>query len=163
MLMSSFVSVCLMLVPMLGVKQRPGTEKVYQIELRCYQAEMQGNVKKETKMLTSPTLTALSGRQARFIVGGENPIPHTNPLEYEPNGMIVSMTMTALEGKSCIINLNAEESNAQVRTDELLVQSGNQVKVRGKIELNKKMSVRLTGGDEGKQTWLDFTITEHKQ
>jgi hypothetical protein len=36
------------------------------------------------------------------------------------------------------------------------------VKLRGKIELNKKISIRLAGGEEGKQTWLDFTVSETK-
>jgi len=158
MLMSSLVSVCLMLMPFLGVKD---TQKAYQIECTMYQAEMMpGNVKKQTEVLASPTLLALSGRPARFIVGGETPIPHTDPVEHLPGGLIVEVCMSSLDEKSCIIRLNAQENNVQLKTDDLLVQAGSMVTLRGKIELKKKMSMRLAGGDEGKQTWLDFTITE---
>ena len=158
MLMSLLVSVCLILMPLLSTRD---TQKVYQIEFTMYQAEMMpGNVKKQTKVLASPTLAALSGRPARFIVGGETPVPHTDPLEYLPGGVIIDMCMSTLDEKSCTIKLNAQDNNVQLKTDDLLVQAGSMVTLRGKIELKKKMSIRLAGGDEGKQTWLDFTISE---
>ena len=113
-------------------------------------------------MLASPILTGLSGRRARFIVGGETPVPHADPLEYLPGGLIFDVVVSNMDEKSCVIKLNAQENSVQLKTDDLLVQTGSLVTLRGKIELNKKMSVRLAGGDEGKQTWLDFTVSESR-
>ncbi len=163
MLMSSLVSLCLIVVPMLRASDTPIEQKVYQIDICVYQTEnLNGNVKKVTSVLTSPVLSALSGRPARFIVGGEEPVPLTKPVEFEPNGIIVTFIPTMRDEKSCTIQLSAEDRSVQVKTDDLLIQTGIHVNLRGKIELNKTMSIRLADGDKGKQTWLDFTVSETK-
>lgn len=164
MLMSTLMSLYLLLAPVAGMSDSQPKAKIYQVEMRCYQTEShQGSVTKEIKVLSNPTLTMLGGRQSKFIVGGEEPIPHTKPVEFAENGLIITMTPTTLDEKSCTIQLNAQSISVEAQSSELLIQSGSMVKLRGKIELNKKMTVRVGGKDEGKQTWLDFTISEHRQ
>ena len=136
-------------------------KKVYQVQLSLYQAETQNGLKKETTVLSHPTISVLSGRQGRFIVGGENRIPHTNPVKHEPCGTMVNVIISHLSENTCFVQLSAEDNAVRVQNDDLLVQAGSMVKLSGKVELNRKMSFRLTGGEEGKHTWVDFTISEH--
>ncbi|MFT3882135.1 MAG: hypothetical protein QM703_21085 [Gemmatales bacterium] len=161
MLMSSLVCLCMIVAPNSHVVDNPVEQKVYQIDVCLYQTEsLNGNVKGVTSVLTSPVLSALSGRPARFIVGGEEPVPLTKPVEFEPSGFIITIIPKMHDEKSCTIQLSAEDRSVQVKKDDLLIQSGIHVKRRGRIELNKKMSIRLAGEAEGKQTWLDFTVSE---
>lgn len=156
-MLAILTSLCL-ITPLDGQTEK----KVYEVQLYLYQAETLNGLKKETKVISSPTLSTLSGRPSRFIVGGENRIPHTNPVKHEPVGTMVTVIISHMSADACFVQLSAEDNAVRVQNDDLLVQSGSQFKLSGKIELNKKMSFRMAGSEDGKQTWVDFTITEHK-
>jgi pilus assembly protein CpaC len=67
------------------------------------------------KILAEPTLIALSGKTASFLVGGEFPVPvpqglGTAAIEYKPFGVGLSFTPTVLSDKKIHIDLTPEVS-----------------------------------------------------
>ncbi len=67
------------------------------------------------KVLAEPTLIALSGQTARFLVGGEIPIPipqglGTVGIEYKPFGVELAFTPTVLSEKKISINVTPSVS-----------------------------------------------------
>jgi pilus assembly protein CpaC len=67
------------------------------------------------KILAEPTLIALSGKTASFLVGGEFPVPvpqglGTVAIEYKPFGVGLSFTPTVLSDKKINIDLTPEVS-----------------------------------------------------
>jgi pilus assembly protein CpaC len=67
------------------------------------------------KILAEPTLIALSGKTASFLVGGEFPVPvpqglGTAAIEYKPFGVGLSFTPTVLSDKKINIDVSPEVS-----------------------------------------------------
>jgi len=165
MLMSSLISVCLLFVPPSSMNKVRVAPKLYQVQLVIYKAEtLPGAEGKQVnvKELANPTLLVVAGKPVRFMVGEEVKVPYSKPVKREPCGIIFDMTITALDETSCNIQMTTEENHVMVQSDELLMQRGSLMKIRGKNVLNKESSFNLTGGYGGEQTWLKFTITEHR-
>ncbi|SHO55470.1 Type II secretion system protein D precursor [Vibrio quintilis] len=66
------------------------------------------------KVLAEPNLTALSGSKARFLAGGEFPIPVPDDdgitIEYKEYGVILSFTPTVLSDKQINLDLSVDVS-----------------------------------------------------
>ena len=68
------------------------------------------------KMLAEPTLVALSGQEAKFLVGGEFPIPMTTGLgavnvAWKKFGIILNFTPTVLDEHTIHLKLKSEVSD----------------------------------------------------
>jgi pilus assembly protein CpaC len=73
------------------------------------------------KILAEPTLIALSGKTASFLVGGEFPVPvpqglGTAAIEYKPFGVGLSFTPTVLSDKKINIDVTPEVSELDFST-----------------------------------------------
>jgi pilus assembly protein CpaC len=67
------------------------------------------------RTLAEPNLTALSGQEAKFLAGGEYPIPVANEngavtVEYKPFGVELAFTPTVVDGDIINLQLNAAVS-----------------------------------------------------
>ncbi len=66
------------------------------------------------RTLAEPNLTTLSGQEAKFLAGGEYPIPVTDndgiSIEYKPFGVELSFTPTVVDGDIINLQLNAAVS-----------------------------------------------------
>lgn len=67
------------------------------------------------RTLAEPNLTALSGQEARFLAGGEYPLPvaqddETITVEYKPFGVELNFTPTVVDGDIINLTLNAAVS-----------------------------------------------------
>jgi pilus assembly protein CpaC len=67
------------------------------------------------RTLAEPNLTALSGQEAKFLAGGEYPIPvsddGTITVEYKPFGVEMSFTPTVVDGDLINLQINASVSS----------------------------------------------------
>jgi pilus assembly protein CpaC len=68
------------------------------------------------KILAEPTLVALSGQEARFLAGGEFPIPYTTGLgnvtvNWKKFGIILNFTPTVIDQSTIHLRLNTEVSD----------------------------------------------------
>ncbi len=73
------------------------------------------------RTLAEPTLTALSGQEARFLAGGEYPIPVSTgdggiTVEYKPFGVELSFTPTVVDGNLINLQINAAVSSIDSTT-----------------------------------------------
>jgi pilus assembly protein CpaC len=67
------------------------------------------------RTLAEPNLTALSGQQAKFLAGGEYPIPVVDSngnvtVQYKPFGVSLNFTPTVVDGNTIDLQINAEVS-----------------------------------------------------
>ncbi|WP_368187044.1 type II and III secretion system protein family protein [Aestuariibius sp. HNIBRBA575] len=79
------------------------------------------------RTLAEPNLTALSGQEARFLAGGEYPIPVTQEsgsttIEYKPFGIALNFVPRVVDGD--IINLELEAEVSALDTSNGIVQNG---------------------------------------
>ena len=67
------------------------------------------------RTLAEPNLTALSGQEAKFLAGGEYPIPVTDndgiKIEYKPFGVELNFTPTVVDGDIINLVINASVSS----------------------------------------------------
>jgi pilus assembly protein CpaC len=73
------------------------------------------------RTLAEPNLTALSGQEAKFLAGGEYPIPMTGnngqvTIEYKPFGVQLNFTPTVVDGDTINLQINASVSSIDTTT-----------------------------------------------
>lgn len=73
------------------------------------------------RTLAEPNLTALSGQEAKFLAGGEYPIPvasgtGTVSIEYKPFGVELNFTPTVVDGNQINLQINAAVSSIDTTT-----------------------------------------------
>jgi pilus assembly protein CpaC len=73
------------------------------------------------RTLAEPNLTALSGQEAKFLAGGEYPIPVTGQngaitIEYKPFGVELNFTPTVVDGNTINLVINAAVSSIDTAT-----------------------------------------------
>ena len=73
------------------------------------------------RTLAEPNLTALSGQEAKFLAGGEYPIPvasgnNTISIEYKPFGVELNFTPTVVDGNTINLVINAAVSSIDSAT-----------------------------------------------
>ncbi len=73
------------------------------------------------RTLAEPNLTALSGQEAKFLAGGEYPIPVTGnngaiSIEYKPFGVEMSFTPTVVDTNTINLVINASVSSIDTTT-----------------------------------------------
>ena len=73
------------------------------------------------RTLAEPNLTALSGQEAKFLAGGEYPIPVSNgdgtiSVEYKPFGVELNFTPTVVDGDIINLMINAAVSSIDTTT-----------------------------------------------
>lgn len=112
------------------------------------------------RTLAEPTLTAVSGEAAKFLAGGEIPIPVSNKdnvvtIEYKPFGIGLGFTPVVLSEGRISLKLNTEVSDVspnggtngvpafQVRRAETTVElpSGGSLAMAGLIRENTKQAI----------------------
>ena len=80
------------------------------------------------RTLAEPNLTALSGQEAKFLAGGEYPIPvasgnnGTISIEYKPFGVQLNFTPTVIEGN--LINLQIDAAVSSIDTTVTVTSGG---------------------------------------
>lgn len=73
------------------------------------------------RTLAEPNLTALSGQEAKFLAGGEYPIPVTSDtggisIQYKPFGVELNFTPTVVDGNTINLVINAAVSSIDTTT-----------------------------------------------
>ena len=73
------------------------------------------------RTLAEPNLTALSGQQAKFLAGGEYPIPVTGSngsisIQYKPFGVELNFTPVVVDGNTINLQINAAVSSIDTTT-----------------------------------------------
>lgn len=73
------------------------------------------------RTLAEPNLTALSGQEAKFLAGGEYPIPVTGTngsisIEYKPFGVELNFTPVVVDGTTINLQINAAVSSIDTTT-----------------------------------------------
>jgi pilus assembly protein CpaC len=73
------------------------------------------------RTLAEPNLTALSGQEAKFLAGGEYPIPVTSDsgaisIQYKPFGVELNFTPVVVDGNTINLQINAAVSSIDTAT-----------------------------------------------
>jgi pilus assembly protein CpaC len=110
------------------------------------------------KTLAQPTLVALSGEKASFLVGGEFPVPvnQTNngasggiTVEFKPFGISLSFTPTVLGDRTISLVVNPEvsaiDNNASLRIGDLVIPGLRTRRASTTLELRDGESFALAG------------------
>lgn len=96
------------------------------------------------RTLAEPNLTALSGQEAKFLAGGEYPIPVTDndgiKIEYKPFGVELNFTPTVVDGD--IINLVINASVSSIDTTNSVTTSGFSVNAFKRRETSTTVEMR---------------------
>lgn len=98
------------------------------------------------RTLAEPNLTALSGQKAKFLAGGEYPIPvqsstsNAISIEYKPFGVELSFTPTVVDGD--IINLQMNAAVSAIDTTTSVVTSGFSVNAFKRRETDTTVEMR---------------------
>jgi hypothetical protein len=130
------------------------SKTVYQCELKIY-----GQKAGVERVLSNPTLAILNGKYARMIVGGEEPIPNTSPVQFEPTGTIVNCMVTGSKGDECHVDITFSNVSKQPSTEGSLIMNQKSVRYRGKWKLNETKTVTLGDVEELKDVKLDLRLT----
>ncbi len=105
------------------------------------------------KTLAEPTLTAISGQSAKFLAGGEFPVPVSNAgavsIQYKPFGVSVNFTPTVISNKRIRIDVGSEVSEIMntnnVQTNTVSVPSIGTRRANTTIELAPGESFMIAG------------------
>lgn len=105
------------------------------------------------RTLAEPNLTALSGKSASFLAGGEYPIPVLQDgavaIEFKPFGVNMDFTPTVLQNDTINLELNAEvsslDSSASVSTGSYTVSGTKTRKTSTTVELRDGESFAIAG------------------
>ncbi|GLS86806.1 general secretion pathway protein [Cypionkella aquatica] len=96
------------------------------------------------RTLAEPNLTALSGQEAKFLAGGEYPIPVSDSdgisIEYKPFGVELNFTPTVVDGD--IINLVINAAVSSVDTTTSVTASGFSVNAFKRRETSTTVEMR---------------------
>ena len=97
------------------------------------------------RTLAEPNLTALSGQEAKFLAGGEYPIPvssdnGTVSIEYKPFGVELGFTPTVVEGN--LINLQINAAVSSIDTTVTLTTGGVSVNAFKRRETSTTVEMR---------------------
>ncbi len=96
------------------------------------------------RTLAEPNLTALSGQEAKFLAGGEYPIPVTDndgiTIEYKPFGVELNFTPTVVDGD--IINLVINAAVSSIDTTTAVTASGFSVNAFKRRETSTTVEMR---------------------
>ncbi|MBL8824586.1 MAG: hypothetical protein JNJ77_18515 [Planctomycetia bacterium] len=130
------------------------TKTVYQLEVKVY--DLKASIE---RVLCNPALKVLAGKPARFVVGGEEPIPNTTPVQYEPVGIIVSCIAYDNQGEDCQVDMSVLFTSKQPSTDGSLLTSQKSVRYRGKWRLNETKTLPLGNGDNLENIKVDLRLT----
>jgi pilus assembly protein CpaC len=100
------------------------------------------------RTLAEPNLTALSGQEARFLAGGEYPIPISDnegsiSVEYKPFGVELNFTPVVVDGDIINLTLNAAVSSID---SSIQVASGNGISVDGFKRRETSTTVEMRDG-----------------
>lgn len=106
------------------------------------------------RTLAEPNLTALSGQEARFLAGGEYPIPVSDgdggiTVEYKPFGVELTFIPTVLDDK--VINLemaasvSAIDSSITVTADGISVSGFSRRETKTTVEMRDGQSFAIAG------------------
>ena len=109
------------------------------------------------KTLAQPTLVALSGEKASFLVGGEFPVPVNQTsgdggaitVEFKPFGISLAFTPTVLGDKTISLVVNPEvsaiDNNASLRIGDLVIPGLRTRRASTTLELRDGESFALAG------------------
>ena len=106
------------------------------------------------RTLAEPNLTALSGQEAKFLAGGEYPIPVTNSngqisIEYKPFGVELSFTPTVVDGDTINLEINAAVSSidttTSVTTNGISVNAFKRRETSSTVEMRDGESFAIAG------------------
>ena len=97
------------------------------------------------RTLAEPNLTALSGQEAKFLAGGEYPIPVSNgdgtiSVEYKPFGVELAFTPTVVDGD--LINLAINASVSSIDTSTTLTTGGVSINAFKRRETSTTVEMR---------------------
>ena len=96
------------------------------------------------RTLAEPNLTALSGQEAKFLAGGEYPIPVSSSdgitIEYKPFGVELSFTPTVVDGD--VINLVINAAVSSIDPTQGLVNDGFEVAAFRRRETSTTVEMR---------------------
>ncbi len=130
------------------------SKTVFQLEVKVY-----GQKAGVERVLSNPTLTMLGGRPSRFIVGGEEPVPNTSPVQYEPVGNIVSCIASGNKGENCQVDIAFSNTSKQPSIEGSLITNQKSIRYRGKWMLNETKTLTLGDVEELKDVKLDLRLT----
>ncbi|MFN3641444.1 MAG: type II and III secretion system protein family protein [Gemmobacter sp.] len=97
------------------------------------------------RTLAEPNLTALSGQEAKFLAGGEYPIPVASgenriAIEYKPFGVELNFVPTVVDGN--IINLTLNAAVSSIDTTVTLQTNGFQINAFRRRETSTTVEMR---------------------
>ncbi|RYG92918.1 type II and III secretion system protein family protein [Loktanella sp. IMCC34160] len=97
------------------------------------------------RTLAEPNLTALSGQEARFLAGGEYPVPivqttGSTTVEYKPFGVELNFIPRVVDGD--IINLELEAAVSSIDPTNGVIQSGFTIDAFRKREISTTVEMR---------------------
>ena len=97
------------------------------------------------RTLAEPNLTALSGQEAKFLAGGEYPIPVSNgdgtiSVQYKPFGVELAFTPTVVDGD--LINLAINASVSSIDTTTTLTTGGVSINAFKRRETSTTVEMR---------------------
>ena len=105
------------------------------------------------RTLAEPNLTALSGQEAKFLAGGEYPVPVTDngsiSIEYKPFGVELNFTPVVVDGDIINLRLNAAVSSIDptytVTTGGLTVNAFRRRETSTTVEMRDGESFAIAG------------------
>jgi pilus assembly protein CpaC len=106
------------------------------------------------RTLAEPNLTALSGQEAKFLAGGEYPIPvaqdsGTVTIEYKPFGVELNFTPTVVDGDTINLIINAAvssiDSSTTLKTGDLTINSFKRRETSTTVEMRDGESFAIAG------------------
>lgn len=106
------------------------------------------------RTLAEPNLTALSGQEAKFLAGGEYPIPTTGingtiTIEYKPFGVELNFTPTVVDGDTVNLQINAAvssiDSTTSVTTNGISVNAFKRRETSTTVEMRDGESFAIAG------------------
>ncbi len=96
------------------------------------------------RTLAEPNLTALSGQEAKFLAGGEYPIPVSSSdgitIEYKPFGVELNFTPTVIDGDTINLVINAAVSS--IDASNAIVNDGFEVNAFRRRETSTTVEMR---------------------
>ena len=106
------------------------------------------------RTLAEPNLTALSGQEAKFLAGGEYPIPVTGTngaitIEYKPFGVELNFTPTVVDGNTINLVINAAvssiDSATSITTNGISVNAFKRRETSTTVEMRDGESFAIAG------------------
>ena len=105
------------------------------------------------RTLAEPNLTALSGQEAKFLAGGEYPIPVSDDngitIQYKPFGVELNFTPVVVDGDIINLTINAAvssiDSNISIETDGINVNAFQRRETSTTVEMRDGESFAIAG------------------